>query len=187
MWVILSITALNVRFRMWWWHTVPNLAIGMLTALAIVGVYSSISPDSVEDVARYFGGDTFAQVIAVSVVLTAALMLALPLMRALDRMPTQYREGSLGGEHLRVVMQCPRCAVTTEMRANQASECSGCGLQVKIELEEPRCACGYLLHQLKTPLCPECGRLVTLDMNWKTPGQREGAGAPTPASAPPSL
>lgn len=184
MWIILSVTALSVRFRVWWWHTVPNLAIGMLTALAIVGVYASISPDSVEDVARYFGGDAFAQAIGVGVVLTVALMLALPLMRTLDRMPPQYREGSLGAEHIRVLIRCPRCAMTTEVRANQASECNGCGLKVKIELEEPRCACGYLLHHLKAPVCPECGRLVTLDMNWRTPGEGEGVDAASLEQAP---
>jgi hypothetical protein len=39
-----------------------------------------------------------------------------------------------------------------------ASQCTACGLKLRIEIEEPRCAkCDYLLWQLPQRRCPECG------------------------------
>ncbi len=165
---ILSVTALNVRFRVWWWHTVPTTAVALVTFLAGVGVLTAITPDGVEQLAGYVGWTAFSSSLGVAGMAAAASLLALPIMKSLDRMPLQAVEGGVSGEHLAVPLRCPRCSEHVELRANQPGACTWCGLQLRIEVQEPRCACGYLLHHLQAPVCPECGALVPLELNWRS-------------------
>jgi hypothetical protein len=179
---ILSVTALNMRFRVWWWHAVPSTAVVLVTLLAGLGVVAAVTPDGVEQLAGYVGWTAFGSSVAVAGMAAAASLLALPIMKSLDRMPVQAVEGGVTREHLAVQMRCPRCSEHVEIKANQPQACAWCGLQLRVEMQEPRCACGYLLHHLQAPMCPECGALVPLELNWRS---APTAAAKTIVPAPP--
>jgi hypothetical protein len=56
-----------------------------------------------------------------------------------------------------VELRCPRC-LAPQTLAVGASQCTACGLKIRLDIEEPRCRkCNYVLWQLPERRCPECG------------------------------
>lgn len=167
-WGLLCGLAGAVRFRTWWWHVAPWSALVLVNSLAAMAALALIFPVEVSRMLAFVGEDLMGTVIAVMCIVAAAVLLALPVMAWLDRLPSTSQVGTLSGGHMQVGLTCPRCAAANVLDVNTSGVCTACRLEIRVEMQEPRCACGYLLHKLTAPACPECGALLTADQQWGT-------------------
>lgn len=167
-WGLLCGLSSAVRYRTWWWHVAPWSAFVLVSCLAAMAAAALISPLGFARLLAFLGDDFMETLTVVMSVVAAAVLLALPVMTWLDRMPVSGQASALARAHVQVSIECPRCAAPNVLDVNTSGVCTACRLEIRVEMQEPRCACGYLLHKLTAPACPECGALLTADQQWVT-------------------